>query len=95
VADGSLPYLEIVDRLARCGDHYHSLLSHPHRELINDSLKRNILQHCFGSGSKIQSGQWIRIQEGKNDPQKQKTVKKFHVLECWMFSFEAEGFSCS
>jgi hypothetical protein len=31
---------------------------------------------------------WIRIQEGKNDPQKKKKVKKFHVLNCWMFSFE-------
>jgi hypothetical protein len=38
------PYLEIVDRLAGCGDHHHSLLSHPHRELINDGLKRNNLQ---------------------------------------------------
>jgi hypothetical protein len=27
----------------------------------------------------------IRIQEGKNDPQK---MNKFHVLKCWMFSFE-------
>ena len=26
---------------------------------------------------RIQSGQWIR--EGRNDPQKQKKVKKFHV----------------
>jgi hypothetical protein len=33
---------------------------------------------------RIQLGQWIWIQEGKNDPQK----KEFHVLECWMFSFE-------
>ncbi len=31
---------------------------------------------------RIQSGLWIRIQEGKNDPQ------KFHVLKCWMASFE-------
>jgi len=36
----------------------------------------------------IQSGQWIRIREGKNDPQKWEKIKKFHVLECWMFSFE-------
>ncbi len=32
---------------------------------------------------------WIRIQEGKNDSQKKKKVKKFHVLNCWMFSFES------
>jgi hypothetical protein len=31
---------------------------------------------------------WIRIQEGKNDPQKYKNVK-VHVLKCWMFSFES------
>jgi hypothetical protein len=30
----------------------------------------------------------IRIQEGKNDPQKYKKVRKFHVLKCWTFSFE-------
>jgi hypothetical protein len=35
----------------------------------------------IGSGTKV----------GKNDPQKQekgKKMKKFHVLKCWMFSFE-------
>jgi hypothetical protein len=39
---------------------------------------------------RIQSGQWIRIQEGKNDPQKKKkkNIKIFQVLKCWMFSFE-------
>jgi hypothetical protein len=30
---------------------------------------------------------WIRIQEGKNDSQKEKKVQNFHVLKCWMFSF--------
>jgi hypothetical protein len=24
-----------------------------------------------------------------------KKIKKFHVLNCWMFSFEAEGFFCN
>jgi hypothetical protein len=38
---------------------------------------------------------WTRIQTGKNDPQRQKKVKKFHVLMCWMFSFEGDGFSCT
>jgi hypothetical protein len=37
---------------------------------------------------RIQSGQWIRIQEGKNDQQKIEKNKEFHVLKCWMFSFE-------
>jgi hypothetical protein len=39
---------------------------------------------------------WIRIwiQEDKNGPQKkEKKMKKFLVLKCWMFSFE--GFSYS
>jgi hypothetical protein len=35
------------------------------------------------------------VEEGKNDPQKYKKVIKFHVLKCWMFSFEAERFSYS
>ncbi len=43
---------------------------------------------------RIQSGQWIRIQirnpdriqKGRNDPQNK--IKKFHVLKCWMLSFE-------
>jgi hypothetical protein len=38
---------------------------------------------------RIQLGQWIRIQEGKNDPKKWEKIKKFHVLKCWMFSFES------
>jgi hypothetical protein len=33
----------------------------------------------YGSGFGIQ----IRIQEGKNELQKQKQIKKFHVLRCW------------
>jgi hypothetical protein len=39
------------------------------------------LQSCVSDQNwiQIQSGQWIRIQEGKNDPQKKKKVKKFHV----------------
>jgi hypothetical protein len=31
---------------------------------------------------------WDTIQEGKNYPEKYKTVNKLHVLKCWMFSFE-------
>jgi hypothetical protein len=31
---------------------------------------------------------WVRIQEGNNDPQKLRKEEKFHVLKCWMFSFE-------
>jgi hypothetical protein len=40
----------------------------------------------------------IQIQEGKNDPQKLKKVKKFHVMmcQCRVHSLlKAEGFSCS
>jgi hypothetical protein len=48
--------------------------------------------HSFEAVFRIQirilSSQWNRIQEGKNDPEKYKKVKKFHVLKCWMFSFE-------
>jgi hypothetical protein len=49
--------------------------------------------HCcgqgFGSGSawiRINLSCWIRIQDGKNDPKKLKL--NFHLLKCWMFSFE-------
>jgi hypothetical protein len=47
---------------------------------------------------RIQCGPWIhnpygipiriRIKEGKNGEGKWKTVNKFHLLKCWMFSFE-------
>jgi hypothetical protein len=41
---------------------------------------------------RIQSGQRIRIririQEGKNDVQKEKKIKKFNILKRWMSSFE-------
>jgi hypothetical protein len=38
----------------------------------------------------IQWGPWvrIRIKEGKNGPEKYKTVDKFHLLKCWTFSFK-------
>jgi hypothetical protein len=29
---------------------------------------------------------WVRIRN--NDPQKLRKEEKFHVLKCWMFSFE-------
>jgi hypothetical protein len=40
---------------------------------------------------RIQSGQWIRIQikRGKMTHKSRKKIKKFHVLKCWMFSFES------
>jgi hypothetical protein len=44
------------------------------------------------ASSRVSNPDWsgfgfrIRIQEGKNDPQK---VKKFHVLKCWIFFFES------
>jgi hypothetical protein len=31
----------------------------------------------------VGSGQLIRIQKGKNDPQKWKKIKNFHVLKGW------------
>jgi hypothetical protein len=38
---------------------------------------------------RIQTGQWIRIQKGKNEPKKDiKKVKKCHVSKCYTFSFE-------
>jgi hypothetical protein len=50
---------------------------------------------------RIQSGQWIasgfgiRIQGGQKLPTKMGNIKKFHVLNCWLFSLRAEGFFCS
>jgi hypothetical protein len=53
---------------------------------------------CCGSGSvdwiRIQWGPWvpvrirIRIKEEKNGQEKYKTVNKFQLLKCWMFSVE-------
>jgi hypothetical protein len=31
---------------------------------------------------------WIRIQEGKIDPEKKNTVNKFNLLKYWMFFFK-------
>jgi len=52
---------------------------------------------------RIQPAQWIRIwirnpdsdPGGQKRPTKIEKDKTFYVLKCWMFSFEAEGFSCS
>jgi hypothetical protein len=38
---------------------------------------------------------WIRIQEGKYDPQKKKKINKFHFLSAGCSVLRAEGFSCS
>jgi hypothetical protein len=46
------------------------------------------LNQVSGSVSGSEFGIRIRIQEGKNDPTKIETIEKFHVLRCWMFSFE-------
>jgi hypothetical protein len=54
----------------------------------NQSFGSRINQ-VSGSGSVFGIRIRIRIQDGKNDPPKKKTVKKFHVLKCWMFSFES------
>ncbi len=37
----------------------------------------------------------IRIQEGKKLTNKKDFFIIFHVLKCWMFSFEAGGFFCT
>jgi hypothetical protein len=49
------------------------------------AVKRGLKQGC-GSGS-ASGSRSTRIQEVKNDPQKYKKVKYFHVLKCCMFSF--------
>jgi hypothetical protein len=46
----------------------------------NWSPSGEVPEACIGFGRRIR----IRV---KNDPQKLKKVKKFHVLKCWMFSF--------
>jgi hypothetical protein len=43
---------------------------------------------AVGSGSAYKLRIRIRIQEGKNDPKKYKKGQNFHLLKCWMYSFE-------
>ena len=51
-------------------------------------------QQCCGSGfgsahkSTVVLVRWIRIQEGKNDPQKDKNVRKYHVFVVLEVLFE-------
>ncbi len=52
------------------------------------SVSGSALICVAGSGSAFKGWIRIRIQEGKNDPQKQKKVQNFHVFKYWMFSFE-------
>jgi hypothetical protein len=44
---------------------------------------------------RVSDPDWIRIQDGKNDLQKYKKVKKFHVLSAGYSLLRAAGFSCS
>jgi hypothetical protein len=41
-----------------------------------------------GSGSAYKLRIQIRIHEGKNDPKKLKKGQNFHLLNCWMVSFD-------
>ncbi len=54
------------------------------------SMKNNIplisIKFFPGLWIRINLSCWFRIQEGKNPGGKK--VEKFHVLNCWMFSFE-------
>jgi hypothetical protein len=73
------------------------LISTPYKRIMMKAKKQG-----FGSGSvpgsaliwAAESGSAyklrirIRIQEGKNDPKKWKKGQNFHLLKCWMFSFE-------
>jgi hypothetical protein len=52
--------------------------------LMQIQLLTNRHHQVSGSGSVF----GIRIQEDKNDPQKEKKNKKFHILKRWMFSFK-------
>jgi hypothetical protein len=60
---------------------------------------KNRVQNPDPDWIRMQSGQWIRIRirnpdtnpesrRAKIDPKNRKNDKKFHVLKCWMFSFE-------
>jgi hypothetical protein len=54
---------------------------------------------CFGSGSEIILGGWIRIRiqqdsRAKMTQKYKKKLKKFHVLKCWMFYFEGIDLKC-
>jgi hypothetical protein len=51
--------------------------------------KLNFLSHSREAVFRIGTPGWSRIQEVKNDPQKLETVQKYHVLKCWMFSFDS------
>jgi hypothetical protein len=62
----------------QCSNRFHEKFCH-----CTSSINKNLSRSVSGSGFGIQ------IQEGKNDPQKYKHIKKFHVLKCWMFSFES------
>ncbi len=66
----------------------------PSRNFYSEDLSFLYFPSLFRARIRIQSGLWIRIririEEGKNDPQKKKKkIKIFHVLKCWMFSFES------
>ncbi len=69
-----------------------SLTPTPQTILAEKSTFTLLCSFPFFWVSRIHSGQWIRIQEGKKKPQKLKKVKKYHA-ECPLL--RAEGFFCS
>jgi hypothetical protein len=74
-----------------------SFLTESPTELSKLGSRKN---QCCGSGSRFdrvsgsgsEFGIRIQIQEGKNDPQIWKKIKKFHVLKARCSFLRAEGF---
>ncbi len=67
--------------------------------LFEDRFKKCRVADPDPNWIRIQSGQWIRISirnpdpdlGGQKWPTKVEKIKKFHVLKCWMFSFESSA----
>jgi hypothetical protein len=50
-------------------------------------LKEHAQHKDEGISASVSDPNWILNQDGKHDPQKWGKIKKFYVLNSWMFSF--------
>ncbi len=84
----SLDYLGLVaSRLRR--DAVQSKLKLETIDTIINSVKVSRSKQGFGSGFKQVSGSGSGSRRAKMTHKKVEKIKKFHVLKCWMFSFES------
>jgi hypothetical protein len=99
LSTGSVSHEREEDGLPNVGPTHHLYLFQRRASGIHYRMNQRVISFRFLAvvriRIRIQSGQWIRIQEGKNDLKNRKSseISCFELLD--VLFFRAEDFSCS